>query len=136
MRSGSARGLQLRKDVPLRIEQQADGALPRREIAHVAGQHGVQVTDAVRSAQRKYGAEVAVHQCRRLPRQAMFAPGIAKPGGLQHSKIRSKRGPGGAMHLAQRRFDWQWSFFRCGHRFRFQSSRESRAGGSRLPGML
>ena len=61
------------EDVALRVEQQADGALAGREVAHVAGDHGIQVTDAIRSAEREYGAKIRVDQRGALSREALFA---------------------------------------------------------------
>ena len=75
------------QDVSLRVEQQADRALAWREIAHVAGQHGIQVAHAIRPGQREDGAEVGVHKRCGCARDAMFGDGIAELRGQRYAEV-------------------------------------------------
>ena len=78
---------EFREDVSLRVEQQADGALAGCEVAHVAGEHGVQVADAIRSRKRKDGTEDSCPQRCVLARQAILAGEIAELRGQGHAEI-------------------------------------------------
>ncbi len=86
-------------DVSLGVEQQADGALAGGEIAHVAGEHGVQVAGAIGSGE---GKDWRGSWCRSGRR-------VRGPGGIRRRNRRIARaGPRRNMARASRRRRCGW----------------------------
>src|SRR5713226_8628370 len=75
---GERVGFDLRENVPLRIQEQRNDAVPDGEVFDVVRQDGVQVADAVGSGEGKIGAVILVDQRDSLARIAKLGGGVSK----------------------------------------------------------
>jgi hypothetical protein len=93
---------QFRQNVPLGSEQEADGTLAGREVADIAGEHGVQVAKAIGTRQGKDGTEIGVHEADVLAGQAMPDERIAELRRQRDAEKRLKFSAGGEVFLGER----------------------------------
>ena len=99
-------GFEFCENVSLGVEQQADGALAGGEIANVAGEHGVQIADAIRSGERKYGAKIGVDQGGVVARLAVFGGEIGKLVREADAEIGSEGCARGDVDIGKRSFEF------------------------------
>ena len=99
---GQSVGLDFREDVPLRIQQERDGARAWSKVLDIVREDGVQVADAVGAGKAQVGAIVLVDESHGIAGGAVFGEPIAKVIGQGAAEPHSHLRAGALVHGGKR----------------------------------